>query len=884
MPSYEPTPRRFSIISVSRSTSRRNSIDGANHLSLPVNDAPEVPPLLSPMDLTGTSKYIQHIRDVTEVVEGEAERGRSRQSTGHRRTSTSSTWNQDVEIQIPFAKRDNSASTRERIAVWEQRSRSQSMGRSKSRGRDLGAGSRISVVPEVPEIPSDISKTQLGTGQVGDMVGESSASELDAQSQQAEDLSEPELGDNYTVGNRPLTPVGVSQAFLPTPDATPKTVVSNKADIVDETDPTRHADTKVDEQPESLKEDAVKRPLTPVHAANPPLTPEATPDQTFESTRRAAHLIQHIATSPLAFEPLPAPVLEENEGKKRAIKPQLDSPPVMVEHFHLPSNLLSDAIAAEPEFQDQTGPRTVPHVDPQAFAKPALPPRPIARQDDQEATTNTSQSRYHDVWKITDYEPEFPLPSRPTVQATLELDILARTRFDGNPLQELPRTQLSAAAAPYRPPPDSATTRPPDSYPYSTHGSRGPPGTGGDWVVNIPPSPTSAYIPEDRENRPLRQTRPRSRSRTRGGRGGGGGGGGRYTSRGGPPGGRHEWDAPPVIERAFHAASVSMIQGLTVPMGLYRGLRDIYYPPPERPDIIKAYPVRRRLPVRVFFPSHYDLTSPALLPTIFTLHGGGFTVGYASDDDMWNRTFADSFTILVISLNYSKAPWVAFPTPLHDAEALYHAVLNDESLPIDRMRTALCGFDAGANLALALAQLPSVKTGRDPNPAPTQQLFFLHAVLSPNVNRGSAIPPTACGGHLHLRHPRLHHLALAQSAHETVQAIAAWPTRLGARTRLDGSPSALERVELHPVRARRVRSAAFADVRVAGGSAAARVRRGGRARLPGPRELARCVHLGGQGGARPGCAGRTEESEPLEGVSGRWKRRERVEVCLERGA
>ena len=63
----------------------------------------------------------------------------------------------------------------------------------------------------------------------------------------------------------------------------------------------------------------------------------------------------------------------------------------------------------------------------------------------------------------------------------------------------------------------------------------------------------------------------------------------------------------------------------------------------------------------IFFPTHYDLTSPALLPTLFTLHGGGFTVGYASDDDKWNRTFADTYTILVIALNYSKAPWAAFP-------------------------------------------------------------------------------------------------------------------------------------------------------------------------------------------------------------------------------
>jgi acetyl esterase/lipase len=126
------------------------------------------------------------------------------------------------------------------------------------------------------------------------------------------------------------------------------------------------------------------------------------------------------------------------------------------------------------------------------------------------------------------------------------------------------------------------------------------------------------------------------------------------------------------------------------------------------------------------------------LPTLFTIHGGAFTVGSPADDDEWNRTFADSYTILVIALNYAKAPWAAFPAPLLDVEALYHATLNDESLPIDRMRVALAGFDAGANLALALSQLPSVKTGIDPNPYPPH--------INNNINNThprSNPPPTA---------------------------------------------------------------------------------------------------------------------------------------------
>ena len=65
----------------------------------------------------------------------------------------------------------------------------------------------------------------------------------------------------------------------------------------------------------------------------------------------------------------------------------------------------------------------------------------------------------------------------------------------------------------------------------------------------------------------------------------------------------------------------------------------------------------------------------------------------------------------------------SFPAPLKDVEAIYHSVLNDDSLPIDRMRTAILGFDAGANLALGLSQLPSVKTGKDPNAYPDHPYF-----------------------------------------------------------------------------------------------------------------------------------------------------------------
>ncbi|KAH7210212.1 Alpha/Beta hydrolase protein [Fusarium oxysporum] len=125
------------------------------------------------------------------------------------------------------------------------------------------------------------------------------------------------------------------------------------------------------------------------------------------------------------------------------------------------------------------------------------------------------------------------------------------------------------------------------------------------------------------------------------------------------------------------------------------------------PNIVKTYNVRDHLPVRIFLPSSYEAGSSKALPTLFTIHGGGFCIGSSQDDDAWNRSFSDTHSVLVVALNYSKAPAAPFPTGLDDLVSLYLAALDDESLPIDKAnggRIAICGFSAGGNLSLGLSQ------------------------------------------------------------------------------------------------------------------------------------------------------------------------------------
>ncbi|KAK7422697.1 hypothetical protein QQX98_001485 [Neonectria punicea] len=86
-------------------------------------------------------------------------------------------------------------------------------------------------------------------------------------------------------------------------------------------------------------------------------------------------------------------------------------------------------------------------------------------------------------------------------------------------------------------------------------------------------------------------------------------------------------------------------------------------------------------------------------------------MGTPDSNDYWNSQFASTHSAVVIALNYTKAPGAPFPQPIHDLEALFRAALDDEDLlpHIDRSQIALAGWSAGANLALAISQLPSIR-------------------------------------------------------------------------------------------------------------------------------------------------------------------------------
>lgn len=136
--------------------------------------------------------------------------------------------------------------------------------------------------------------------------------------------------------------------------------------------------------------------------------------------------------------------------------------------------------------------------------------------------------------------------------------------------------------------------------------------------------------------------------------------------------------------------------------------RLIYPPPPSlRPTLIKRYPCRPGLQTRVFYPPNYK--SGDLLPLYLDIHGGGFALCDPQHDDEFCIMWAKRTGMLIVSLDYSKAPLHPFPAGVYDIAALANAVLDDTSLPIDKTRVGIGGFSAGGNLALGASQLPGLK-------------------------------------------------------------------------------------------------------------------------------------------------------------------------------
>jgi acetyl esterase/lipase len=85
------------------------------------------------------------------------------------------------------------------------------------------------------------------------------------------------------------------------------------------------------------------------------------------------------------------------------------------------------------------------------------------------------------------------------------------------------------------------------------------------------------------------------------------------------------------------------------------------------------------------------------------VHGGGYVLGSAAQDDSICRHFAEALGVVVAAVEYRLAPEHRFPVPLHDCYAAL-AWLAGQGY-VDPARVAVGGASAGGGLAAAVALL-----------------------------------------------------------------------------------------------------------------------------------------------------------------------------------
>jgi acetyl esterase/lipase len=105
--------------------------------------------------------------------------------------------------------------------------------------------------------------------------------------------------------------------------------------------------------------------------------------------------------------------------------------------------------------------------------------------------------------------------------------------------------------------------------------------------------------------------------------------------------------------------------------------------------------------VRVWLYRPSGVSTPA--PALLWMHGGGYLIGSAAQDDSLCRRFAATLGATVVSVEYRLAPQHPYPAALEDC---YAALTWLAGLPaVDPQRVAIGGASAGGGLAAALALL-----------------------------------------------------------------------------------------------------------------------------------------------------------------------------------
>jgi triacylglycerol lipase len=172
-------------------------------------------------------------------------------------------------------------------------------------------------------------------------------------------------------------------------------------------------------------------------------------------------------------------------------------------------------------------------------------------------------------------------------------------------------------------------------------------------------------------------------------------------------------------------------------------------PQPGAPDPAELYPgvtrTEHSIPgldgdpdvgILLYEPAERATAAPAMV----WIHGGGFIIGTAANDDLVCRRMAAQTGCVVASVDYRLAPETPAPGSVHDCYAALRWVHeNAGSLGVDTARVAIGGASAGGGLAACLAIL-----ARDRGELPVSFQLLIYPMLDDRT--ASTVDPGAYVG------------------------------------------------------------------------------------------------------------------------------------------
>lgn len=127
-----------------------------------------------------------------------------------------------------------------------------------------------------------------------------------------------------------------------------------------------------------------------------------------------------------------------------------------------------------------------------------------------------------------------------------------------------------------------------------------------------------------------------------------------------------------------------------------------------------------------------------LKPLLIFLHGGGWVAGSLETHDPFCCLLAATADLLLLSINYRRAPEHPFPAALDDAVAAVRwAAAHTGELHADPHRLALGGDSAGGNLAAAALNLLAASLEDKTTPRLQAQLLLFPVTDHPSANHPS---------------------------------------------------------------------------------------------------------------------------------------------------